>query len=241
MKKINFITILMVTAFLALGCSEGKQGEAQKGNIPTINAEGRGIVEIVPDEAIVRFGVKTEKKTLEKAYEKNTKSINNIIKAAKSIGVKGKDVKTSSYSIMPIYPKDEKGRTVQGKPMAFSVNQQLTVVARNILKVGDLIDRVVASGTNTFNGIQFTSSKIAELKKEAKGKAAKDAKVNAEILAKSLGVKIGKLMSVDDTSVQPYPRRGAVYATSMVRSSPNIQIGSMEVSVTCNVVYEIVQ
>lgn len=201
-------------------------------------------MEAVPDEAIVRFGVMSEEKLLQKAYQKNTDDMNAVIASVKGLGIEEGDIKSSSYSVTPIYPRDEKGYQIPGKPVTFRVSQQLTVKVRDISKLGVLIDKVISSGTNTFGGMQFDSSKFEALQVEAKVKAAKDAKEKAKLLADSLGVKVGKVLRVDGLTLQPRAvmRSAAMSYDSMsTAAAPQIAAGTMEVSASCNVIYEIVQ
>ena len=94
-----------------------------------------------------------------------------------------------------------------------------------------------------FNGIQFTSSEISKLQDEAKTKAAVDSKKKAELLAGSLGARVGRILRVNSSFAQPYPVRGNAMAFESVsmKAAPQIQAGSMEVKSTCNVVYELIQ
>lgn len=244
MKKVSVFILLfiIVAALTSEGCVSRGGGVSLEESVPTISVQGEGKVEAVPDEAIVRFGVTSEEKSLQKAYQKNTDKMNSVILAVKEIGVESGDIKSSSYNVTPVYPRDEKGYQIPGKPATFQVSQQIVVKARDTSKLGEIIDKVIAAGTNTFSGIQFTSSKMEELEEEAKVNAAKDAKEKAELIAKSLGVKVGKVLRVDGLSVQPYPVSGVrAYQSAAMAAPPQIEAGTMEVTASCNVVYEIVQ
>jgi len=234
--------ILVSICFVTEGCAEDAAYRSIEESVPTISVQGMGKIVTEPDEAIVRFGVTSTEKTLKKAYQNNTNSTNDVIKAVKSMGISSKDMKTSSYSVMPEYPKDEKGRRVPGKPVSFRVSQQLTIKIRDLSMVGEVIDKTIENGTNVFNGIQFASSNIKELQKAAKIEAAKDAKEKAGTIAEALGVSAGRVIRVKEFSAQPYPG-GNRYAfeTMSAKTTPSIEAGSMEVTATCDVIYEIVQ
>jgi len=245
MKKIcikNFV-ILTISLMLCAGCARADNYKTLEGSVPTITVQGIGKVETTPDEAIARFGVSSEEKLLARAYKDNTSKMNSVIDAVKGMGVESKDIKTSSYNVTPIYSRDEKGYQIPGKPASYRVSQQLTIKVRDLEKTGQIIDKVIASGTNVFSGIQFASSKQEAITEEAKVKAAKDAKEKASLLAKSLGVRTGRVLRVNESTVQPYPvaRSMMAYEASAAKSAPQIEAGSMEVTATCNVIYEIVQ
>ena len=242
MKKTVLILSYFILMFLAAGCQRDYNFQAVENSSPNVSVQGEGVVETVPDEAIVSFGVSSEDKILAGAYKGNTEKINAVISTVKALGVEPRDIKTSSYSITPVYPRDERGQQIPGGPLSFLVRQKLTVKVRDIATTGDLIDSVVAVGVNTFDGISFYSSRIDEIEREAMGKAARDAEEKASLIAETLGVKIGKVLKVIELSTSPYPPvRTANYEARTMSAAPLIEAGSMEVKATCNVVYEIIQ
>jgi uncharacterized protein len=242
MKKTVLILSFFTLMLLAAGCQRDYNFQAVENSSPNISVQGEGMVEAVPDEAIVSFGVSSENKILSGAYKDNTKKINAVIATVKALGVESRDIKTSSYSITPVYPRDERGQQIPGGPLSFMVRQKLTVKVRDIATTGDLIDSVIAVGVNTFDGIGFYSSRIDDLESAAMGKAARDARKKAVLIAETLGVEIGKVLKVTESSAGPYPPvRMANYEARTMSAAPLIEAGSMEVKATCNVVYEIIQ
>lgn len=246
MKKGPMAYTLILSAAAALLITAGCAPEARYGSIensvPTISVRGTGKVTARPDEALARFGVTSEEKTLEKAYKKNTESMNAVIREVKASGIEDEDIATSSYTVSPVYPRDEQGRQIPGKPASFRVSQELTIRIRDISKTGVIIDKAIASGTNTFNSIQFDSSVIEELEKEVKGRAALDAEEKAALLAGNLGVKLGRVLKVSESTVMPYPARNMVAMRAAAPdSAPQIEPGAMEITGTCDVIYEIIQ
>ena len=236
------VLVLGSVILLSSGCDRICRGGSLEERFSTINVQGEGKVEAVPDEALARFGVASDEKTLSKAYSDNSRKMNGVIAAIKKKGVPAEDITTSSYAVTPVYPLDENGRQLPGKPGSFRVNQELTVKIRDAAKTGEIIDEVLTAGANTFSGIQFTSGKMDDLETEARVKAAKDAGHKAAILAEALNVKLGRILRVNQSSNRPYPvNRMMAYDMSMARSVPQIEAGTMEVTATCDVTYEIVQ
>lgn len=231
-----------VSIFALEGCARDTGYDSIENSVPTISVQGEGKVEVKPDEAIARFGVTSEDKSLAKAYAHNTTRMNAIISKVKELGIESEDITTSSYNVMPVYPRDEKGYQKPGKPEAFHVSQELTIKMNDVSKAGSIIDGVILSGSNTFNGIWFDSSKIEEIQEEAKVKAAEDAKRKAELLTKGLGVKLGRVIKVSASSPRVYTANKMRTMEAMAMSTaPQVEAGTMEVTATCNVIYEIVQ
>ncbi len=210
--------------------------------IPAIRVRGEGKVVAEPDQAVISFGVQSDEKSMEKAYRENTAKMNAMIDSVKKAGIEPRDIQTSAFSVHPVYTHDDRGRPL--KPSGFTVSQQLTVTVRNLDKAGPLIDEIMAGGANRFQGIQFDSSRREALLKEAKAKAARDAKENAALLADSLGVGLGRILDVtDDMPVQPYPMREVrmMAMSADMGGGMQVEAGSLEFTASCHVEFEIVQ
>lgn len=238
-----YIAILLgLVVPFSSGCQGISLQSSLEGSLPTMAVQGEGKVEIVPDEAIVRFGVTSDEKTLSKAYSGNLTKMNAVIELLKKNGLENTDINTSSFTVVPMYSRDENGRQIPGKPVSFRVSQELTVKIREVDETGEIIDAVISSGVNTFNGIQFTSGRIEEFEAEARINAARDAMDKAKALSAALGVKTGRILRVNQSSNRPYPvNRMMAYDVSMARSAPQIEPGSMEITASCDIICEIVQ
>lgn len=217
-------------------------------SVPRVIIEGVGKINAKPDEAVVRLGIINEEKSLKKAFERQTKDMNEVISKIKALGIKEEDIKTTHYSVIPRY-KDNKiiwgwGRR---KPKSFEVSHQLTVKIKDLSKVGDLIDKVIEAGAIYIYGLEFKSSKMEDLQKEVRLKAAKNAREKAQILAEGANFKLGRVLKVDEAMKYPISRRrayGPVYeemALSKAADSPQIESGSIELKATCTIIYEIVE
>lgn len=248
MKRVLIVVFAALTAAFILRAGEcAAQGALYRSiedSVPTISVQGEGKATVRPDEADARFGVTSEDKLLGTAYRLNTEDMNSVIKALKIMGVKEDDIKTSSYNIRPVYPKDDRGRQLPGRPVSYKVSQDLTVKIRALSDAGKVVDTAVRNGANTFSGISFTSSRLNELKKEAKAKAALDASEKALLLTKKLGVSTGRILKVSESAIRPLydsNRSFGAMEMSAKASAPQIEAGSLEVAATCNIIYEIIQ
>jgi len=245
MKKYLLIAafILSATVFIAADASAQSCCSCRiEDTLPTINARGEGKVTVKPDEAEARFGVTVEGQTLKKAYALHTLSMNALIKAVKAMGISEDDIRSSSYSVSPIYPNERNSYGKKIDPIGYRVSHQVTVKIRDISKAGDVIDAAMETGATFFYGMSFDSSKRGELEREAKIKAAEDAKVRAAEVAGALGVKVGRVIKIDQSQVslpRPVMTEKAYNARGVTASSPDIEAGSLDIRAYCSVVFEI--
>lgn len=160
---------------------------------------GTGKAAAAPDRAKINLGITESATTIETAQERvNTKS-ETIINALKAAGAEEKDIKTTNYSINPIYSPE--GTRATG----YSVSQNLDVEV-DVENINKIIDSATANGANLAGGIIFTlnDDKKAELESEARKEAIANAKKKANSLANDAGIKLGRIVDVKETfGVEP--------------------------------------
>ena len=93
----------------------------------------------------------------------------------------------------------------------YTANESITVKIRDIDSVGDIMQGLGTTGVSDLNGPNFAIDKEDALKTEARKKAIDDAKAKAEVLAKDLGIRLGKITSFSENGNYP-----VMYATNAV-------------------------
>ncbi len=174
-------------------------------NVPNnISVFGKGEVIATPDIATFTFTVSEEASKVSDAQTKATEKMANILAYIKKSGVEDKDVKTLSYDIYPRYDYTNSTSYVPGKQIlaGYVVSQTIQIKVRKLEDAGTLLSGIGEYGATNVSGLTFSVDKQDELLREARDKAIADAKVQAEKLAQSLGVKIVGITSFYEQS--PY-------------------------------------
>lgn len=181
---------------------------SNQGNAITIS--GHGEVSAVPDIAAVYFSVEASQPTQEAASNEVNTKVKSIMDFLKSSGIEEKDIKTDNYSSYPKYsnprpcPYYGNGGTIcvqeEGKIIGFSVSQSITVKVRKIDSASAVIDGINKIGVSNMSGPNFTIDDEDGLKAEARRLAILDAKAKAKVLAKDLGMNLGKIVSFSDNN-----------------------------------------
>jgi len=194
-----------------------------------VNGEGR--VEIAPDMATISLGVTTEAKTAKDALDLNNKATASLLERVNSAGVASQDVQTNSLSLSPNWARNNSDGT--SSIVGYIANNQVTLRVRNLQLLGELLDDVVSTGANTFNGLTFglqDSDPIADL---ARRKAVADAKRKAKLFAEEAGVTLGSVAEISETTASsPTP----MFRQSGALMEAAVPIAEGEVSVTASVV-----
>lgn len=247
-----FFAIKLPGEFNALRAGDG---------FSSITLSGHGEVSAVPDIATVYFTVSKEAKTNKDALDGAAVIEKKALEFLKTKGVEDKDIKASNISSYPKYtyvrgvcPQMEiaGGATVSydcgsGKQVltGYEASENITVKVRNVDDAGAIIQGLGGVGVSNVNGPNFAIDEEDALKAEARKKAIDDAQAKAKILAKDLGVRLGKVTSFYDSSDGYGPMMYAESAVSKdsrsVVSSAPAQLPKGENTITSDVTitYEI--
>lgn len=214
----------------------------------SFTVSGKGKVFAKPDVAVLSLGVKTERqKTASEAVAQNTKKMNEVMASLKKSGIDEKDIKTTAYNLNPVYDysKPINGGELQG----YELMQNVDVKIHDLSKVGDIIKVATDAGANQIGNINFTIDDLEVVKAQARAEAIKIAQAKAKTMAKSADFRIGDIMSIYENE-QPYPPimygdkavglgLGGSSEVAAPVPSPDIQVGTNEITVEVNITYQI--
>ncbi len=246
LQKIKTGLIVLIVAVFAIWgvvdtVNKIKQGryigqDAQYKNTVSISGEGKVLAK--PDIGQVDLTVFTQKTTVALAQSENSKKMNSILAGMKELGVKEDDLKTTVYQINPTYQYTT-GRSII---IGYEVRQTLKVKIRDLAKVSEILDKATTLGANEVGSLSFAIDDEEKLKEEAREKAVAAAKEKAETLAKTLGVKLGKITSFTESSQGIYPP--LYYSSEKLGmgggvSAPDVQTGQNEIVISVVLNYEI--
>lgn len=231
--------IFMLTVFVAVKTViEVKSLKRAGSQVNTINISGEGKVFAKPDIGQVSLSVVESAKTVDAAQSAATKAMNDVVKFLQSSGVAEKDIKTTEYSINPLYDYPDGRRVDRG----YEVRQGLTVKIRTLEDAGKIVSGAAERGANQIGGISFTTEDPTLLKEEARRKAIEDARAKAKVLARDLGIRLGDVVSFNESG-GGYP---IFYGKAMgigmggdEVSVPEIAPGENEIIVNVTVSFEI--
>lgn len=209
----------------------------------TFDVDGSGVVYAKADIANISVGLQTETmKTAAEATNESVEKMNNIVASIKDLGIEDKDIKTSNYSLSPVYNwTDNKGRELDG----YQVYQSLDIKVRNLEIIGDIISETTKQGANQIGSINFTIDDEYELKNQARELAIAKAKEKAELIASQTGMKLGEIKNLYESSYIPNYSNysNAKMEMSMddgfALSSPSIETGQNEIRVEVTISYEV--
>lgn len=206
----------------------------------TIDVAGEGRVNVAPDMVLVNLTVQQRATTSQEAYSKITTGVNDLRKILKDAGIADADIQTTSIYMNPEYNYDN-GRTT---PNGFSASHSLSVKVRKLDAVNPLLDSVVAVNGLQIQWVSYDLSDKEKIYSEARKLALEKARQKADELAKTGGVTIKKVHSINEGSVAtPYPMYQNVKAMDFASvgggSTTSVAPGTLEYSISVTVSYEL--
>ena len=216
---------------------------ADASEVATIRVMGEADDELTPDIATVRVGVSATRSSAAEVEQDITQRMNSILITVKEdLGIDDADVQTQSFSVHPKTRWDsESNRSVQD---GFRGSQFISLTIRNVKQAGTVIDRLIAAGADSVDGLQFAVEDQEAAKSKLRKQAIDDAWKNAEALADDLGVEIVRLIGFDEPGHATADfERAEVFALSADGigggAEPTIAPGSQDVYSQVELTFEI--
>jgi uncharacterized protein len=239
-KTIFFaLTILVLLALIKLFNLSYPVEIANTNKTTELSVVGEGKVDVVPNIAYVDLGISvTNVPTVEEAQKNIDLTNNKIIDSVLKLGIKKADIKTSNYSIFPNTVYD----STQSKTTGYNGNVTVNIKVTNIQLASKVIEEATKAGANQVDGTRFEVESPEKYREEARNKAIANAKEQAQKLAKTLDIKLGKvtnIIEVNDTNgYQPMMQKSAVALLGGGGGGAQLESGTQTVSSVVTLYFE---
>ncbi len=224
MKKSILVLIMLFSFFM----------EAQNQQpTPQVSVNGEGKIKVTPDRSNITFGIENIGKEATEVKKTNDETVDKVLKFIKKFGIPTSDYQTTNVSLNRDYDYEK-------KKYNFRASQTITITLKDLLKYDNLMMGLVDNGINNITNVTFESSKIEDYKTEARKLAIKDAKHKADDYVVALGQKMGKAISVTDTTQSYYPQpmfkaTSMQMADSAAPQRETLAIGEIEITANVSV------
>lgn len=204
----------------------------------TFNLSASGETAIAPDMATITLGVQSEGASAAAALSANGASMNKVIAALKKAGVAERDIQTSNLNVNPQYAYE------QNQPprlTGYQASNQVTILARDLSKLGQTVDAAASAGANTVGGISFGLQNPQKAEDEARIKAVAALKAKSDLYARATGYKVVRLISLNEAGgYTPSPQPVPMFAMAKreMADSTAISGGELKVRVEVSATYE---
>lgn len=203
-----------------------------------IVTSGTGEIRISPDRATLFIGVQSRATTASAAGTDNARRQKAVLDTLKSLGVGADQLSTMNYNVSPeiVYPQTPGGSP---KLTGYLVTNTVRAEVRRIDDVGRLIDASLAKGANEISSLQFYSSKADSARRAAMAEAVKNAKADADALARASGGSLGGILEISTASAPVRPFAEMSMAKMAVAPPTPIEPGQQTISATVTVIFRL--
>ncbi len=213
--KASIILVILLSLFtLAKFINEVKSSDyvgrgAQPPNVIIVN--GKGEVMAVSDIAILSINLSKEGTTAKEAQKNLNDVITKVLNYLKTKNIAEKDIKSEYGGLSPkysyeqincfTYPCPQKDPKIVG----YTATQSISIKIREVDSANDIRTGLATIGITDITGPSFSIDNEDAFKVEARAKAIEDAREKAKVLARDLGVRLGKVVSFSENVGGGYP------------------------------------
>ncbi len=233
---ITFISVIaLAAAVILLATNSGKLDQASQ---QVIQVTGEAKMTVMPDEAVAYIRAEQTSLTAQEAQSAVAEKINNIMAALKKQGLADNDIETSSFSVQP--KQEWNPETQKYEQNGFIASHLLKVTSKDIASFGNLLDEATKAGATGIDNVYFqlTKEKQAIVRKALLLEAGQDARAKAEAMAAGVNVRLGKVVSVQESGPVFWPML-AVQKAEAGGAGTEIVPQNIDVSASISVGYEI--
>jgi uncharacterized protein YggE len=185
---------------------------------------------VPPDQARIDIGVVTQATSAQTAVSQNATQLQSVLDRLHALLGTSADIHTAGYSVSPNYqyPRDGGQPTITG----YTATNIVQVTTSDLKNLGKVIDVSSASGANRIQSLQFTLKNESAARAQALKQAAAEARTNADAMASALGLKLGRVLQIEQGTpevVRPMMREMAMAAAA---PPTPVQPGNVQVHAT---------
>lgn len=173
-----------------------------------INVYGSYLVRVDPDFATLDFSVNATEATARSAFAKAREAAAAVRSFIGSADIPDADVRTSQMSLQQAFEY----QAGQQRAIGFTASIGFQVILEALDRVELLLAGVVEAGANRVDRVAFRTSRMREVRADARREAFARARAKAEIFAAAAGVKLGHVLHVEDVNADEGERRHHAYA-----------------------------
>ena len=235
MRTKLFLTVAMVASLATTGLlAEAVEPRRE------VTVTGEGQLDLAPDQAVITLGVTHHDPEAANAMRAVSADMTEVVAQLRALGIEGRDLQTRQISLHPVWSTKGSydggdGRRITG----FQASNTLMLRLGDLDQLGQVLDQVLQSGANQFQGLRFSISDPEAVETELRTAAMEDAFAKASQLAQAAGMALGPVRLITD-----HGQGGGrpVMAMEMARSTAMpIEAGELSYSYSVQVVFDLIE
>ena len=239
-----FVLVLFINEIKSSGYIGGQ-------NMPTISVSGEGDVMATSDIATITANLSNDGATTAEAQSALNDSVTKTLAYLKTQSIADADIKSEYGGLSPKYGAVANQVVCFTYPcppqppqkiVGYTATQSITIKIRAVDSASDVRTGLANLGITDISGPDFTIDNPDMYNDQARAKAITDAQNKAQILAKELGVHLGKITSFSENGNGVMPMAfdaKAMMSGATAAPAPVLPKGQNKITSNVSITYEI--
>ena len=159
-----------------------------------IKVYGSAVLHVVPDTAAINVIVARIEKEPKEAFAATRSGSRGVRQYLKSCEVS--EVGTSQIELEEVW-KHEGG---ESQFMGYKAILNYNIVLREVERLEEIIVGLIDAGANNLGSVTFETTRLKELRQDARIRAVQSARAKAEVYANAAGVNVGEVVAIEDVN-----------------------------------------
>ena len=232
----NSIALLCLILFAGtLARAQERPTVTAEPNTVFVGADGR--FEANPDTALVQFNISAQEDSSRAAYDRASKSAEQIRQILRSHGIEPKTAEIGFFSIQPVYDY----KTAKRKLVGYRVNANVSLKLKDFSKIAPIVQQLADTDVTENQSISYTLEDMDAAKTRAVEDAYRRAHESAAAVARAGGRTLGELSyaSVDTFEnmriISPMAPRAMAMKMEAGTPAPTEEFSPQNITVTAHV------
>jgi uncharacterized protein YggE len=236
MKTAAALVLIFSLLFLvsSVATAQDRPTVTAQPNSVFVGADGK--FEANPDTAVMQFNISAQEATSREAYDRASKSAEQVRQILRSNGIEPKSAEIGYFSLEPVYDY----KTAKRKLVGYRVNANVSLKLKDFSKVAPIVQQLADTDVSENQSLNYTLEDMDAAKAKAVEDAYRRARESATALARSSGRSLGELSyaSVDTfENVRPMAMARSMMKMNVASAAPapTEEFTPQSVSVTAHV------
>jgi uncharacterized protein YggE len=200
---------------------------------PSVLTVGEGVVKLAPDRAWITVAAESRARSAREAQRANTEAMTAVLGKLKGLGFAPDAIRTSGYDVQPEFDYVNGRQTLRG----YVARNSVEVRVDDVTIAGEVLEVAVGAGATSIGGLRFDLKDRAGAEREALRKAVADARVRAEAAAAGAGMRVDRVLRIEEQRASPIEPRPLMLARQAMvgnaeMAAPPVAPGEIEVRST---------
>jgi len=162
--------------------------------IQGVKVFGSAVVRVTPDTASILIAVSRTEQKPETAFAKAREAAQAVNGYLRKAGIQ--DFGSSRITLSQIF----RYTNGENRFVGYQAKIGFNVVVREMDKVDALLSGLIAAGANELTSVTFQTTRLQDIRADARRRAVAAARAKAELYCEAAGVAVGRVLAIEDVN-----------------------------------------